>query len=76
MQSTIHIYQHTYIMLICVHFHNNIHWTTMHRRHHARKEAMSKRCRFAVVVGLAVTLSGILTSCLVVLLTKYSGEWQ
>lgn len=37
---------------------------------------MSKRCRFAIVVGLAVTLSGILTSCLVVLLTKYSGEWQ
>ena len=23
----IHIHQHTYIMLICVHFHNNIHWT-------------------------------------------------
>ncbi|KFI86100.1 hypothetical protein BSAE_1700 [Bifidobacterium pullorum subsp. saeculare DSM 6531 = LMG 14934] len=37
---------------------------------------MSKRCRFAVVVGLAVTLSGLLTSCLVVLLTKYSGERQ
>lgn len=37
---------------------------------------MSKRCRFAIVVGLAATLSGLLASSLVVLLTKYSGERQ